>query len=210
MKEYLKKNIVPIIIEISFIATCFIVPKEYFIYSNFIFYLCLFIYFCITKSFSFKEWIEQIMGGRRFWKQVVITAITFLIAFVITSVLESQLPALDTGYIKLKCDTWLRLFVFSISTIILPPVTEELFFRKSIISFKSKGILMVTALMGMFLYALEHSLSIWGIFLTMIWALPLTISYIKTKNIYVPMTAHLIGNLLGNGIDVVMTIVALI
>lgn len=32
---------------------------------------------------------------------------------------------------------------------------------------------------------------------------------IKTKNIYVPMTAHLIGNLLGNGIDVVMMITAL-
>ena len=101
----------------------------------------------------------------------------------------------------------MRLFVFAISTIILPPITEELFFRKSIIAFKSKGILMFTALIGMFLYAVEHSLSIWGIFLTMIWALPLTVSYIKTKNIYVPMTAHLIGNLLGNGIDVVMTII---
>lgn len=129
------------------------------------------------------------------------------IAFFVTIVLEGQFSTLTTGYINLKRDTWLRLFVFAISTIILPPITEELFFRKSVIAFKSKGILMFTALIGMFLYAVEHSLSIWGIFLTMIWALPLTVSYIKTKNIYVPMTAHLIGNLLGNGIDVVMTII---
>lgn len=33
----------------------------------------------------------------------------------------------------------------------------------------------------MLLYAAEHSLEPWGILLTAIWALPLTISYIKTK-----------------------------
>lgn len=44
----------------------------------------------------------------------------------------------------------------------------------------------------------------------MIWALPLSISYIKTKNVYVPMTAHFIGNLLGNGIDVIMTVIFMI
>ena len=207
MKEYLKKNIIPVVIEICFIVSCFIVPHECFIYTNFIFYLCLFMYFCITKAFSFNEWLVQVKSGKRFWKQVVLTAIMFLIAFVVTIVLEGQFPTLTTGYINLKRDTWLRLFVFAISTIILPPIAEELFFRKSIIAFKSKGILMFTALIGMFLYAVEHSLSIWGIFLTMIWALPLTVSYIKTKNIYVSMTAHLIGNLLGNGIDVVMTII---
>ena len=46
--------------------------------------------------------------------------------------------------------------------------------------------------------------------LTMIWALPLSISYIKTKNVYVPMTAHFIGNLFGNGIDIIFTIIAMI
>ena len=78
------------------------------------------------------------------------------------------------------------------------------------ISFQNKRMLISTTLLSMFLYAIEHSLTIWGIFLTMIWALPLSISYIKTKNIYVPMTAHFIGNLLGNGIDVIMTIISMI
>ena len=47
---------------------------------------------------------------------------------------------------------------------------------------------------SMFLYAIEHALSWWGILLTMIWAIPLSIAYIKTKNIYVVMTAHFIGS----------------
>ena len=38
----------------------------------------------------------------------------------------------------------------------------------------------------------------------------LSISYIKTKNVYVPMTAHFIGNLFGNGIDIIITIIAMI
>ena len=78
------------------------------------------------------------------------------------------------------------------------------------ISFKSKSVLLITTILSMLLYALEHSIAIWGIFLSMIWAIPLSVSYIKTKNIYVPMTAHFIGNLLGNGIDVIMTIITMI
>ena len=102
------------------------------------------------------------------------------------------------------------MIVFAMSTILLPPIVEETFYRKSIISFENKAVLIVTTVLGMVLYALEQSFNIWGIFLTMIWALPLSISYIKTKNVYVPMTAHFIGNLSGNGIDIVFTIITMI
>ena len=78
------------------------------------------------------------------------------------------------------------------------------------ISFKNKTVVVITTILSSFLYAMEHSLTIWGILLTMIWALPLSISYIKTKNIYVSMTAHFIGNVLGNGIDVVLTIISML
>lgn len=61
----------------------------------------------------------------------------------------------------------------------------------------------MTTIFSMFLYALEHAFTIWGIFLCMIWALPLSISYIKTKNIYVTMTAHFICNMIVNGITII-------
>lgn len=210
MNKYIKLNIIPIIIEIVFIISCFIIPKEYFIYTNFIFYLLLFIYFCITKDFSIKEWIGNIKSGKKFGKQVTITSIFFIIAFGITIFLENRFFNLDTGMIILKRDSWLKMILFSISTMIFPAITEETFYRKNMISFKSKGILVFTTISSMLLYSLEHSLSMWGIFLTMIWALPLSISYIKTKNVYVPMTAHFVGNLLGNGIDIVTTIISML
>ena len=210
MGKYLRKNIIPIIIESVFILSCFIFPKKYFIYTNFIFYLLLLIYFCIKKDFSLKEWLSNMKGGNRFWKQVSITALLFISAFIITIILENLFPNYNTGTIALRRDSWLTLTIFAISTIILPAITEETFYRKNMISFQNKRMLISTTLLSMFLYAIEHSLTIWGIFLTMIWALPLSISYIKTKNIYVPMTAHFIGNLLGNGIDVIMTIISMI
>ena len=193
-----------------FIVSCFVFPRQYFIYTNFLFYLLLLIYFVIRKDFSIKEWMYNIKSGKAFWKQVIITAIFFVLGFVITVVLENTFPYYDTGTIVLKRDSWLKLILFSISTILFPAITEETFYRKNMISFSGKGILILTTISSMFLYALEHSLRIWGIFLTMIWAVPLSVSYIKTKNVYVPMTAHFIGNLLGNGIDVIIAINSMI
>lgn len=207
MRRYLELNAVPIIIEAVFILSCFFLPKDYYIYTNFLFYSSLLAYFWAKKDFSPKEWAGYIKSGKSFWKSVMLTALFFILAFMATIFLENMFPHLDTGTIALKRDSWLKLAIFAISTILFPAVTEETFYRKNMISFHGKGILAATTVLSMFLYALEHSLTLWGIFLTMIWALPLSISYIKTKNVYVPMTAHFLGNLLGNGIDVVMAVV---
>lgn len=210
MKKYVKTNIFPIIIEVIFIISCFIVPREYCIYTNFGFYLILALYFWCRKDFSLKEWLHNLKRGKKFWKQVVLTAFGFIAAFVITMFLESLFPNINTGMIGLRRNSWITLIIFAMSTILLPPIVEETFFRKNMISFENKDVQIITTLVGMLLYALEHSLAVWGIFLTMIWALPLSISYIKTKNVYVPMTVHFIGNLLGNGIDIFFTMIAMI
>ena len=210
MGRYIRKNMIPIVIEVIFILSCFMFPKKYFIYTNFVFYLLLLIYFGIKKDFSLEEWLSNIKSSKKFWIQVITTTLFFVVAFIITIILENLFPNYSTGMIVLRRDNWLTLTIFAVSTIILPAITEETFYRKNMISFQNKKTLLCTTLLSIFLYAIEHSLTIWGIFLTMIWALPLSISYIKTKNIYVPMTAHFIGNLLGNGIDVIMTIISII
>ena len=210
MKKYIKANIFPIVVEIVFLASFLFVPSDYYIYTNFFFYLILAVYFWCKKDFSFKEWIHNLRSGKKFWKNVAFTSLGFICAFAITSTLEGVFPNWDTGMIGLRRDSWLTLIIFALSTILLPSIAEEAFFRKSLISFKSKSVLIFTTIVSMFMYALEHSLTVWGVFLTMLWALPLSVSYIKTRNIYVPMTAHFIGNLIGNGITVVFTIIAMI
>lgn len=210
MKKYIKTNIFPIVIEVIFIISCFFVSGEYYIYTNFFFYLILAVYFWCRKEFSLKKWIHNLKSGKKFWKSVILTALGFIGAFVLTTVLESIFSDFNTGMIGLRINSWITLIIFAISSIFLPPIAEEILYRKNMILFENKAALIITALLGMLMYALEHSLAVWGILLTMIWALPLSISYIKTKNVYVPMTAHFIGNLLGNGIDIVFTMLAMI
>lgn len=168
MSKYIKLNIIPILIEIIFIISCVFISKEYYIYTNFLFYLLLLIYFVVKKDFSIKEWFTNIKSGKKFWKQVIITLSLFITAFVITIILENKYVNFDTGMIALKRDSWLKLIIFAISTIIFPAIIEETFYRKNMISFKSKTVVVITTILSSFLYAMEHSLTIWGILLTMI------------------------------------------
>ncbi|SEK33057.1 type II CAAX endopeptidase family protein [Streptococcus equinus] len=205
--KYVKANLIPLIIEILFIISYYIFPKDDFIYVNAFFYVLLFVYFFISKDLNLKEWFLSFRSGKKYWIQVLLTFLGFMLAFILTTILEGIFPGLETGTINLRRDTWLTLGVFAISTILFPAITEETFYRKNLILFDSKKTVIITTILSMFLYACEHSLAPWGIFLTMIWALPLSLSYIKTRNIYVVMTAHFLGNLLGNGVDVILTLI---
>ena len=205
--KYVKANLIPLIIEILFIISYYIFPKDDFIYVNAFFYVLLFVYFLISKDLNLKEWFLSFRSGKKYWIQVLLTFLGFMLAFILTTILEGIFPGLETGTINLRRDTWLTLGVFAISTILFPAITEETFYRKNLILFDSKKTVIITTILSMFLYACEHSLAPWGIFLTMIWALPLSLSYIKTRNIYVVMTAHFLGNLLGNGVDVILTLI---
>lgn len=156
----------------------------------------------MRKDFSIKEWYNAIKIGKKFFVQVILTVVFLSVVFYFTTILENIFPNFNKGIILLRADNWIKLVLLILSTIIFPPIVEETFFRKNLISFKNNKILVFTTLLSMFLYALEHSLTLWGIFLCMIWTLPFSISYIKTKNIYVPMTAHFMCNLIMNGITV--------
>ncbi|MFI3836204.1 type II CAAX endopeptidase family protein [Streptococcus equinus] len=205
--KYVKANLIPLIIEILFIISYYIFSKDDFVYVNAFFYVLLFVYFLISKDLNLKEWFLSFRSGKKYWIQVLLTFLGFMLAFILTTILEGIFPGLETGTINLRRDTWLTLGVFAISTILFPAITEETFYRKNLILFDSKKTVIITTILSMFLYACEHSLAPWGIFLTMIWALPLSLSYIKTRNIYVVMTAHFLGNLLGNGVDVILTLI---
>ena len=200
--KYIKLNIFPIIIEVLFVLACLLF-REHYIYINFLFYIVLAIYFRSRKAFFIREWLNSLKGGSAFWRQVILTIFFFGLAFVFTNILDNMFPHFNMGIINLKVDNWLKLILFTGSAIIFPPIVEEIFYRKNLISFKKRRTLILTALFSMFLYALEHTFAIWGIFLCMIWAVPLSVAYIKTKNIYVPITAHFICNCVMNGITAV-------
>lgn len=202
-KEYIRQNAIPIAVEATFIISCFALPREIRIFTNTAFYLILFIFFVVRKDFSFREWGVELKGGFQFWRDVAFTVAGFIAAVAITAVLENSFQEWVTGAIQLFVDSWPKFFCFVASTVLFPAIVEETFFRKNMILLKGNGTIAITTVAGMILYGAEHFLTPWGILLGMIWALPLSISYIKTRDIYIPMTAHFIVSILGNGLDVI-------
>ncbi|SUO80030.1 hypothetical protein [Streptococcus equinus] len=136
--KYVKANLIPLIIEILFIISYYIVPKDDFIYMNAFFYVLLFIYFLISKDLNLKEWFLSFRSGKKYGIQVLLTFLGFMLAFILTTILEGIFPGLETGTINLRRDAWLTLGVFAISTILFPAITEETFYRKNLILFDSQ------------------------------------------------------------------------
>ena len=157
--RYIKLNVIPIIVEILFVIACLIF-KDFVIYINFCFYMILATYFCWRKDFSITKWWNSLKGGSTFWKQVILTIFFFVLASIFTNFLENVLPHLNSGMINLRADNILKLVLFTVSTVILAPIVEELFYRGNLICFKNRKILILTTIFSMFLYALEHAFTI--------------------------------------------------
>lgn len=199
MGPYARRNAVPLALEALFIASCLALPGDLLVYANFLFYFALFLYFLLHGDFSPAEWMRSLRGGPGFWVPVLLTLLGLIGAVAATSILEGAFADLDAGMLRLPAHTPFEMALFAISTTLLPGIVEETFFRKGLISFAGRPALILTTLLGMLLFALEHALAPWGIALVMVWSLPLTVSYLATRNVHVPMTAHLIGDVLANG-----------
>lgn len=207
MKSYLKGNLIPIILTVVLVELFLVLPSEKHIYVNFAYYLALFIFLVCKKGLDVREWRAKIRSGKEFWIKVVITDICLLFAFVLTGILEDLFPNFETGMVMLKCNNLLDIVIFALTTIFLAPISEELFFRKSMLLFDSKISVFVTAFLSMILFASEHAVMPFGILLAFIWSVPFTLSYILTKDIFVTITAHLISNFIVNGLDVLAMLI---
>ena len=88
MKTYISKNGLPLMWELLFVGSCFWVPGRYVIYTNFIFYLGITVYFLLKKDISFRQWGESLRSGGAFWKAVGLTIAGFAVAFGVAMTLE--------------------------------------------------------------------------------------------------------------------------
>ncbi len=197
-----KDTFVLIAFEILCIIGFLLFPKRI-VYTNFFMYLVLVIYY--RKGFSFKTLKEKITSGKHYWKLVLYTLIgiffSLVLVFAVKNIFFSEV---EDGLFKIKTHNNFEFILYIIQVIFLPAIAEELFFRKEIINFSSKKYLVITSLLSLLLFASAHGLSYLAIIGVSIVGLPLTISYIKTKDIYVVIVAHFILDLVGNMPSIIM------
>jgi uncharacterized protein len=210
IKIQIKYLIIPIIWQLIYLIFSGSFDSVHRIYCDLIFYLGISVYFISIGFINLKNlWLEW-KKGKEFWFPVLYTLMGTIIAFGIGSLISVLLPNINDGMGVFKVVNLPTLLAFAVTTIVLPPIAEEAFYRKGIINFNNSISLLLTTVIGTLLYASEHSLKTLGLLIATIWAMPFTISYIKTKNIYLPMTAHFICNLIFNGATVVLMVIKLL
>ncbi len=130
--------------------------------------------------------------------------------FSLTSFLENTFPNINSGMNNLKVNNLFESIIFGVSTMILAPIAEEVFFRQNLIDFRNNKWLIATSIFSIMLFAVEHSITPWGILLASLWGVGFTIPYIASGNVYVTMTAHLIMNIIINGVTFIALVKAFI
>jgi membrane protease YdiL (CAAX protease family) len=175
------------------------------VYVSLVYFLGIAIYFFAWREWRFSQWGKALKTGRAFWFPVLLTASGMAVMFGVGVAITLLFPLVDDGLGIYRINSWGALATFACVTIILPPIAEESFFRKAIIAFDSKLVLSISVIVSILLYASEHSLMPLGFLQACLWAVPLSVSYVKTKNVYIPMTAHFLCNLVMNGIGVIVS-----
>jgi membrane protease YdiL (CAAX protease family) len=203
MIGYLRKNIIPLIIESAFISAI-IFSKAETLYLNFGFYLLLILYFAYRREYSFSRIAEQVKQ-KKFWKDVFLTILILCIGYFLMLALQHAFPKIPVGAIKLKFDTPFKVFLFAVQTIFFPPLAEEMFYRKYLIA-EGRGvrITVLTLVFSSVLFAAEHAIYPFGIATYTILGIAFGLAYLRHKNIEAMMAAHFIVNLIGNGVNIVL------
>ncbi len=191
MKSQIKNLAFPIVWEALFIAFCIIKPFKT-LYIFFVFYLVLAVYF--ARDFSFKEYSRNFKSLKKFWIPVAFTIVGAQIAYMVKMNLiqANFIGILDGTYGITWENSYIGELLYAITILFLCPVSEELFFRKAIMCFDSATCALLTFVLGVVLCGLSYAYLPLGIVEAMVLSFPYAIAFFCTRNIYVPITVHML------------------
>lgn len=192
VKPQLKRYGFPVVWELAFIITYIVLPETVKTLNLFLlFYLGICIYF--YKDFSFHRYFKCFNKFKKFWLPIVVTtAVGIIMTMIKMRLMGMGLIDLSDMYAMTRRNTPVAEALFGITTIFFQPIAEELFFRKAIMEFDDKKTTILTFVLGLLLCAFSNSYMPVGLLVAVIFALPYAFSYLYSRNVYVPITAHII------------------
>ena len=188
----MRRLYIPLVWELLFVISTIILPMQAF-HLFFVFYLGLLVYFYyFHKQFSFRKFARNLSRIKRFWIPVILTFAGLMLANDIKNrLIQPYFSMVRDGTVSIITrNDILPTFFYALMMIVMKPVAEELFFRKAIISFGSKKRVFVLTLVSLVLCAVTRAHGILGIAEWILMAIPVTIAYVATRNIYISVMAH--------------------
>ena len=99
----------------------------------------------------------------------------------------------NSGIIQIwQKENYIGVVFYAITMIIILPLAENLFICKGLLSGKNKIALFVLAIAGLFVRGLFYAHGFYGILSYAVVAIPIVLVYLKTKNMYITLTAQII------------------
>ena len=173
------------------------------LYFMFVFYLGIVVYY--WKEVSIGKFVKSFMNFKAFILPVLITSAGMALARALSRFAAFNL-FMDQQKIMMPLaysSSIPGMICLTLTLIILQPLAEELFYRKALIQLSDNKLLFVTIIASFVLEAVTRSYTPLGILEAVLISIPLVISYITTKNIYVPLFVHFIFNITVNMPDLV-------
>ncbi len=204
----LNRLYIPFLWELLFVFATIFFPKQT-LHLFFVFYLGLIYYFYyFYKQFSFRKLRKNLGRIVTFWIPVALTFFGLYIAnFIRVSIIPEIFTGQRDGTVQIIYRNELGpTLLYAVMMIILKPVAEELFFRKAIIKFGSTKKVVAFTVLSLLLCALSRAHGFLGILEWVIMALPVTVAYVATRNIYISLMAHVLFEFYDNIYSVVYMI----
>ena len=199
---------IPFLWELLLVISTILLPKQT-LYLFFVFYLGILYYFYyFYKQFSFRKLHKNFGRVITFWIPVALTfGGLYLADYLKTQIIPTLFPGVRDGTVQIIYhNELLPTLMYAIMMIVLKPVAEELFFRKALIKFGSKKKVLAFTILSLLLCALSRAHGLLGIAEWMLMALPVTIAYVATRNIYISLMAHVLFEFYDNIYSVVYTL----
>ena len=164
------------------------------------FYILLILYAAKTFKKPLPKGALSVKRSLPFWAAFALTIAGLFLARFLERRLQQFfiLTYQDDGVIDVITRTSSEMFLYVSVMMFLMPIGEGLFFRGMIISFENKKKMLLTSILSLILILLVR-VEWWpGILVILIPAIPLTVSYLVTKNIYLCMIAHILYSIYDN------------
>ena len=195
---------IPLLWELALVIATIVVPKQAF-NLFFIFYLGLLIYFYfIHKQFSFRKMRRHIVKIVDFCLTVARTSFGMIGAGKLKDYITMTFSYdIDDHVINIIVENDLvPTLVYAFMMIIMKPVAEEFFYRRALISFDNKKKTAILTVVSLLLCSIARAHGWLGLAEWMLMALPVTIAYLLTRNVYVTVMAHVLFELYDNAYEV--------
>ena len=205
LRAYAVDNVVPILAEIAFVVAAALWPDGI-LYSNLAFYLLLIVYYATGGSYSITQ-LGTRLSTSRFWKSILFAIGCIAVGYTALVILERLLPSLPTGEVLLPIHRPLQMALFALETIVMPPLAEEMFYRRHLIILdRGYGALVASAIFSSVLFALAHAFAPFCVALYALLGIAFSLAYVRCRDIHAMIAAHLVVNVLFDGITIVQVL----